>query len=252
VYWQIKNMKWFAAITISGKLVNLGSYIGEDEAARRYDLAALHRHGRDAKINFQVPDYLDAAGELVPELVKDGATTLGGEPLTSKYNGVSWHLKGMKWQAHIGIGSKKEFLGLYIEEEEAAQRFDLAALHLRGRTAKINFKVSDYLDAAGELVDEPLQDGATTLGGEPLTSKFNGLCWHSRDMKWIANIIIGGKKVHLGYFPKVQEEAAARAFDRAAIHCRDLRPHCSSLEWLLEELNFPLSDYTSVQEPVSA
>jgi hypothetical protein len=108
---------------------------------------------------------------------------------------VSWNRGNEKWEAYIHISDKKEFLGYYIEEEEAARRYDLAALHRRGRDTKINFKLADYLDAAGELV---------------------------------------------------QEEAAARAFDRAAIHCRDLRPHCSSLEWLVKELNFPLSDYTNV------
>jgi hypothetical protein len=132
-------------------------------------------------------------------------------------------------------------------EEEAARCYDLAALHKRGRDAKINFKLADYLDAAGELVAEPLRDGATTLGGKQRTSEYNGVSWDTWNMKWKAQIRIGaGKVVHLRYYPEAEEEAAARAFDRAAIRFRDLRPLCSSLEWLLEELNFPLSDYTNV------
>jgi hypothetical protein len=159
---------------------------------------------------------------------------------------VFWIRSSQKWKAQIGTGGKDVNLGYYMLEEEAARRYDLAALHRRGMNAEINFQVSDYLDAAGELVDEPPRDGATTLGGEPLTSRYNGVCWDSWHMKWKARIRIGGKFVHLGYYPEVQEEEAARAYDRAAIRCRDLRPKCSSLEWLLEELNFPLSDYTNV------
>jgi hypothetical protein len=128
--------------------------MGEEDAARRFDLAALHRRGVNAKINFQVSDYMNAAGELVDEPPRDGATTFGGEPLTSKFNGVCWYLKGMKWQAHIRIGSKLVYLGRYMEDEAAARVRDLANLR-RGRSVQLNFPLCDYTTAAGEVVYPP-------------------------------------------------------------------------------------------------
>jgi len=46
------------------------------------------------------------------------------------------------------------------------------------------------------------------------SSQYKGVCWHKRDSKWCAYIRIDHKCVSLGYHLK--EEAAARAYDKAA------------------------------------
>jgi hypothetical protein len=91
----------------------------------------------------------------VDEPPRDGATTLGGEPLTSKYNGVFWNLKAKKWQAEIQIGSKKVYLGRYMVEEAGARVRDLAILRLRGLGAELNFPLCDYRNKVGEVVYPP-------------------------------------------------------------------------------------------------
>ncbi len=133
----------------------LGDYIEVEDAARRYDLVALHRRDLNATTNFQVSDYLDAAGEQVPEPPQDGATTLGGEPLTSKYNGVCWNRRDQKWQANIQIGSKLVYLGYHTGEEAAACVRDLATPRFHGLGAELNFPVCEYTDAGGEVVYPP-------------------------------------------------------------------------------------------------
>jgi hypothetical protein len=155
VSWHCRSLKWEASIKISGKKEFLGYFTGEQEAASRYDLAALHRRGRDTKINFHVSNYLDAAGELVLEPLLDGATTLGGEPLTSKYNGVDWFLKSKKWRARIQIDYKSVHLGDYMAEEAAACVYDLAILRSGGLCTKLNFPLCEYTTAAGEVVYPP-------------------------------------------------------------------------------------------------
>lgn len=50
------------------------------------------------------------------------------------------------------------------------------------------------------------------LGGSSL---FKGVAWHKSNGKWIANIRVGDKLVHLGYY--TNESDAARAYDNAAL-----------------------------------
>ena len=37
-----------------------------------------------------------------------------------------------------------------------------------------------------------------------------GVCWHKMVKKWNAQIVIGGKKIHLGVFPVIEDAIAAR------------------------------------------
>jgi hypothetical protein len=46
-------------------------------------------------------------------------------------------------------------------------------------------------------------------------SGFKGGCWHKQRRKWLAQIMINGKRKHLGYFSTALE--AALAYDKAAI-----------------------------------
>ena len=48
------------------------------------------------------------------------------------------------------------------------------------------------------------------------TSSFRGVSLLRQTGKWHAQINVGGRQLHLGFF--ASEEAAARAYDRAAIH----------------------------------
>ena len=46
-------------------------------------------------------------------------------------------------------------LGSFTTEFEAAVVYDKACLYLRGRDAELNFSLSDYLDARGEVIEDP-------------------------------------------------------------------------------------------------
>jgi hypothetical protein len=46
------------------------------------------------------------------------------------------------------------------------------------------------------------------------TSRYKGVSWFAQTERWRAQIRVGGKKTHLGYFH--DEVAAARAYDDAA------------------------------------
>jgi len=57
---------------------------------------------------------------------------------SSKYKGVCWHKTNRKWQAYIGVNKKVIYLGYFIEEDEAARTYNVAALKYFGEFAKPN------------------------------------------------------------------------------------------------------------------
>jgi hypothetical protein len=72
----------------------------------------------------------------------------------------------------------------------------------------------------------------------PRTSRYTGVTWEKRTSKWQAKIYNGVRMQHLGTFPEDKEEAAARAFDEAALRLRGAQAR----------LNFP-SDTAHNEDP---
>ena len=54
-----------------------------------------------------------------------------------------------------------------------------------------------------------------SYNNKPTSSRFKGVYWDKNANKWRAQIVIGGKKKHLGYF--TSEIKAALVYDKAAI-----------------------------------
>jgi hypothetical protein len=57
---------------------------------------------------------------------------------SSKYKGVTRHKKTGRWQAQIRHQGKRYYLGLYINEVEAAQAYNERAKKLFGEFARLN------------------------------------------------------------------------------------------------------------------
>ena len=55
----------------------------------------------------------------------------------SLYKGVAWHKKAKKWEAYIKY-NKKNHLGLFLTQEEAALAYNIAAKKYFGEFAKLN------------------------------------------------------------------------------------------------------------------
>lgn len=59
------------------------------------------------------------------------------EGTTSKYKGVKWHRVNSYWVAQIGTKNRVH-LGVFINEEDAAIAYDIAAIQLYGEYAYLN------------------------------------------------------------------------------------------------------------------
>jgi hypothetical protein len=94
-------------------------------------------------------------------------------PLTCAcpHSGVVYMNKGMhgKWKATIKHQGKKNMLGVYDFEEEAARAFDRAAIRFRGTGARTNFPIADYNDEIASLTQEPTD--ADALAAQPAAKR---------------------------------------------------------------------------------
>lgn len=136
---QIHNngTKWCSRIRIKGADVWLGAYDTAIEAARKYDMAALHMWGEFAHTNF--PNYEYTKEEISNALNKVVPAIRG----CSGYRGVRRCGK-TRWMASIIHKGKSYYLGCWKNAEEAAKQYDMKRIELIGDDAMLNFPRSNY------------------------------------------------------------------------------------------------------------
>ena len=93
VCWNKARKKWEAQKWDKGKLVHLGYYADEEDAAR-------------AVVEYVERGVVDPPGR-------------GG--VTSEHMGVCWNVAAKKWKAQKMVHGKRVYLGLYADEEDAAR-----------------------------------------------------------------------------------------------------------------------------------
>ena len=98
--------KWRATIRVDGKLHHLGFFTKESEAAEAFTQSAT----KVARGQHKFPPR---------------------QELTSKHRGVSLDKGTGKWKAQIRVDGKKQHLGLFIDENEAAASYAEAAAMIR-------------------------------------------------------------------------------------------------------------------------
>ena len=64
--------------------------------------------------------------------------SMNGKSTSSVYKGVSWHKQSKKWRTRIQVNGKRESIGLFTSETEAARAYDKSANELFGKFANMN------------------------------------------------------------------------------------------------------------------
>lgn len=173
--------------------------------------------------------------------------TPGGKPRSSKYNGVCRHAKSGRYEAHVWLRESRRqvYLGGYLEEEFAAEAFDIIVLKLarigdRSRTGsrplKMNFPEARYKNlirlidslTLDELIMEVRRHSEGFARG---TTGFRGVTRHTNS-KFEARLgVPQSSHMYLGLYDSA--EKAAIAYDTALVQARGRKA----------STNFPLYNY---------
>jgi len=170
-----------------------------------------------------------------------------GRPRSSRFNGVCRHAKSGRYEAHVWLRDcrRQVYLGGHVEEEFAAEAFDIVVLKLArigdrsqtgSRPLKMNFPESRYSNliefidslTLDELIMEVRRHSEGFARG---TSGYRGVSQHANS-KYEARINLpSGDHVYLGAYDSA--EKAAAAYDIGIIQMRGKDA----------STNFPLNNY---------
>lgn len=109
------------------------------------------------------------------QLISQRENTSKDKNGTSKYTGVFWVKHINKWVSQITVNGKSKRIGYFDLEEEAGMYYQDALKSLENNT---EIKVKEVV----------------------FSSKYKGVTWDKASNKWKSQIIINGKKKHLGRF----------------------------------------------------
>jgi hypothetical protein len=220
VSWNKSDQKWRVGIFHQGKKVGLGRFDDEVEAAEAYDAKARELKGDGAKLNFPGPGEKQGIGRTLrtPEDVA-AAKKMGSR--RSSYRGVCWDKQPGKWKAQIKekTTGKVKHLGLFIDEEEAAQAYDKAERAMSGADAKLNFPQEGEQQARPRTT-RTKEEVAAAKSLPPQKSKHRGVTWDGNRGKWKCSIKYKGGHKYLGRFD--DEEEAAAAYNTEAEKLKEL------------------------------
>lgn len=132
---------WQAYIYSGSKMVTLGTWASQEEAARERDKGAYKILGYEAHTHFKLSEdeRADLDSMTVSEFLESNKVRSANRSFSkgaSKYRGVS-AFKG-RWSAEIRVKGNLRHLGIFESEKEAADAYDAALIRRDGAKAVTN------------------------------------------------------------------------------------------------------------------
>ena len=127
--------KYAANIHAEDRSVYLGRYDTPEEAAKAYDMAAIHYFKDYARTNFPKENYTpEAINELVEQIRLRKIT-----PVKRKYHFVEHHHQNKSWVVRMKVDNKIKYFGSYKTIDAAAKAADKYAILYGKDKAFLNF-----------------------------------------------------------------------------------------------------------------
>jgi hypothetical protein len=142
VWYREDTGSYRAMVRTEGKRYNCGQYTTPEEAAHAYDKMALYLFKECAYLNFPKETYTETDILNMCSYIEKQRR----DKVLSKYRGVTLHKQTSNWQAAVTCNKKRNYLGSYKIEEDAAIAYDKKALELLGDKAKLNFPKENYIN----------------------------------------------------------------------------------------------------------
>jgi hypothetical protein len=127
----------------------------------------------------------------------------------SQYKGITWVPARQRWVAQIWINNRRERLGIFTNEIDAAKTYDAAALFYFGEFARVNFADSQPLSI------QEIKKRNRENFKKRSASAFRGVTWRKDEGRWHARIQLNKKKISVGFYATDVE--AAMAYDLKAL-----------------------------------
>lgn len=136
---------WYAETRVAGRLVFVGAWASERDAALAHDRAALYYGCARSSLNF--PRMARRLRPASVEALRAECERARNEQTSSRFRGVTWLEKQRCWRARITVGGELCHLGVFADDVEAARAYDEAAARAFGKRARFNLRESREVSA---------------------------------------------------------------------------------------------------------